>query len=729
MDNANEKEKKRLNVVLLDDNFILRQAIKILVYKIGLTTDLSVDIYTSENGIEGLGYIMLTKPNIVIIDTTLPEYSGRELIDYLTTNPAFLDSQREIIVLSQKGTNLGLPENFHIVDKTSKYFLVSLSGVIKSVLTGKAMPEGGDCCGKFLKFLLSKLVTWANRTDLIMYYRCSNSNIFISFFGYVFWFVSQIVTSFYFVLLRSLLGVVQKDQNLSQYNKDLSTFRVRYYPTIITIIITLLITIIQVILFITGGIVILNTKIDSIFASSQDNTTINFLSSDEESISFFTENISFDGEGVVLNNKESVFHGQVHGLTREAESDLRETNIGYLDTFFIIDRRDPIMLLEESTINTKSTSQSPFYASGGFDKITYQISKDNINWYHYNNQDNNKVWEITNLGCDSSNTIQEINSGLSDLFSGQKLQKLYVRVCLISEESNSDLKLFSLSLVSSQKRPVTNADVKDLYTNRKNLTIDDLGVSFNSLIYKDGKLRVKGELSPIQADQLAEVSINDEILSKYEIQLYYEDQVKEDSRFIASARLLSEKGTISFVIEQKFNKYIDGNFFAKLVSKDDTSKILAVSAPEKLNTIYTNTTDDASDLKIDGDCMTLWQTCSLRAAIQEANELKNPAIIKFRIPVFVDKKIEKGFRDKDRMNQLSSADLMHGDDFWVIKLNSSLPIMTNRIAIDGDSQTLVIDSNSKGAEIFIDAGSIENFSSSVFTGKLGSVKGVYFVFD
>lgn len=120
------------SIVLLDDNYVIRNIIKNELYRElnrqfrGLATE----VFSSGDGVAGLGYIYLTKPRIIIIDTTLPKYSGREIFDYLKSNSGYVIENTLVVLISENSTtNLGLfPQNFVILCKDKLSFLSEIIG-------------------------------------------------------------------------------------------------------------------------------------------------------------------------------------------------------------------------------------------------------------------------------------------------------------------------------------------------------------------------------------------------------------------------------------------------------------------------------------------------------------------------------------------------------------------------------------------------------------------------
>ncbi|MBN1331791.1 response regulator, partial [Candidatus Dojkabacteria bacterium] len=112
-------------IVLLDDDYAIREGIKTLIASWDRKVEEDYEIYSSQNGVEGLGYVYLVSPDVVIIDVTLPKYSGRELLEYLKTNQRLLTDKTRIVVLSENGAGPAaenLPESFKVISKKDPVF-------------------------------------------------------------------------------------------------------------------------------------------------------------------------------------------------------------------------------------------------------------------------------------------------------------------------------------------------------------------------------------------------------------------------------------------------------------------------------------------------------------------------------------------------------------------------------------------------------------------------------
>lgn len=70
------------NIVLIDDNFAIRQIIEVFFARLEKKYLVDINVFSADNGVEGLGYVYIMTPQIVIVDTTLPEYLDRGIWDF-----------------------------------------------------------------------------------------------------------------------------------------------------------------------------------------------------------------------------------------------------------------------------------------------------------------------------------------------------------------------------------------------------------------------------------------------------------------------------------------------------------------------------------------------------------------------------------------------------------------------------------------------------------------------
>lgn len=126
-------------------------------------------------------------------------------------------------------------------------------------------------------------------------------------------------------------------------------------------------------------------------------------------------------------------------------------------------------------------------------------------------------------------------------------------------------------------------------------------------------------------------------------------------------------------------------------------------------TFTVDSTGDEADLSAgNGICATSLGTCTLRAAIQEANALAGADNIHFNIPTS-----DPGYRDYDNPDTPSSGDSTGGDDYWTIRNATALPSISETVSINGNTQEL-----SSGSNRNLNGPDIEIRNTSAFPGSL-----------
>jgi len=240
-------------IVLLDNNLVIRSVLKSFLSFVRKKSISKLQVYTSEDGVQGLGYIFITQPNLIVIDTTLPKYSGRELIQFLESNQKLKSSDVKVLVLHDGTKDLDLPDNFKILDKRKINFLSEL----KNILIGEKPVQFTSRWEKLKWFLLGigeLAIYFANWSD-IFYDKYASSFILLKPVWGVLWILTQILTSIFFTFNKLIFSEIS-DDNISQSAEDKLNYRVRYYPTLITFFGAAIVILIQFTLFILGGFLI-----------------------------------------------------------------------------------------------------------------------------------------------------------------------------------------------------------------------------------------------------------------------------------------------------------------------------------------------------------------------------------------------------------------------------------------------------------------------------------------
>lgn len=89
----------RRDIVIIDDNFVSRFTIEQLLKYYSVRNDIPIRIYTSGDWLQGVGYLLVKLPSTLILSSTFPKYSLKEVVYFITSNPALNDSQYDKIIL------------------------------------------------------------------------------------------------------------------------------------------------------------------------------------------------------------------------------------------------------------------------------------------------------------------------------------------------------------------------------------------------------------------------------------------------------------------------------------------------------------------------------------------------------------------------------------------------------------------------------------------------------
>lgn len=232
------------NIVLIDDNFAIRQIIKIFLARVSRKYSFDLNIYTSDNGVEGLGYVFITNPNIIIIDTTLPKYSGKDIIEFFVQNKKFSSGEIAVIVLEEyPRKKFNLPNNFYRINKNKQNAFDQLTDILIEKLNisdyGR-MSRLYDALGGFV-------MKNSNKGDLISQ-KISKEIKLKNAYHTSRRAILEIFVSVALSLIMLIFGR-PNDDNISQLKSDRNTFRRKYYPTLALSFVSALFIIINVSLF------------------------------------------------------------------------------------------------------------------------------------------------------------------------------------------------------------------------------------------------------------------------------------------------------------------------------------------------------------------------------------------------------------------------------------------------------------------------------------------------
>lgn len=248
-----QQPRANLEIVLIDDNFSVRYVLTNFLQRFAKQANVSLDIHTSADGVQGLGYIFTAEPDIIIVDSTLPQYSGREIVEFLSSNQKYSTNNHFVIVIHEGHAPLNLPPQYTVLDKRDKNFLRNVLEHVGRVMGVKMGTQVESFHGRFLG-IGHAVLRAANRGDRILHVIESGS-IFAKLL-YIPWIMTQISVSFGLTWFKLFMSQ-KADSNLKQYTADMQSFRVRHYPTVVTVFLALLLIVVQIAAYLAGGLALL----------------------------------------------------------------------------------------------------------------------------------------------------------------------------------------------------------------------------------------------------------------------------------------------------------------------------------------------------------------------------------------------------------------------------------------------------------------------------------------
>jgi CheY-like chemotaxis protein len=703
-----------MNLVILDDDLTIRIVLKQLLSRL-LN---NVTIYTSNDGLQGLGHILVVKPDVVILDTTLPKYSGLELVEYISTNKVIKDKATKIIVIHEDSHIPQVPDDYVKLNKRDPQFLtkllVALGASVKSLYF------------RLLVKLGARVLTLANRSDVISR---KSITIFQRVLFALPWLVNEVITGIHLTLFYLLSGRKMDEENVAQKHQDLKEFRSRYYPALAVVVATTSIILLQVILLLAGGMALLNFRITSVFAVALQEVTLD------------ANNSSYDSTLVEVVNGEVRLKPQVTTLFQVPEDivlpppepapaveDVPEvdptenpsevlgaesttpsnevTTIAYSSSNPVIifnqavQFNELVSLLEESNFNNQQTSiqnDGNIEVTPQPNGITYQLSPDQINWYYYSDE---AKWEKTTNEYVSSNSVQVINRYLDNYVTQVGGGEVYLRAFLHSD-GNTQVALTRLTInrdleIISEIAPIHTEEVsaRDVYTE-----VALPAPTIFTASYYEGNKVIYGKLL---------ATLSDTELANYKVRAYYTSSTNTQAEaenkfdFIGETGIsMNQNNDIFFllIVPNQPGGYVTAELVHSVIIEDEdvVESVSPLSKPIENSTFTIDSTGDQADSSLDGVCLTSAATCTLRAAIAEANNVAGADNIYFNIPTS-----DAGYRDYDTPNTVSSGDSTGGDDYWTIAPATVLPTITTQVILDGGTQTANQgDFNTNGPEVEI----------------------------
>lgn len=213
------------NIVLIDNNFAIRETLKIVLDSLTQNNQFKFNIFSSQNGIEGLGFVYVTQPDLVILDTTLPKYNGNDLLYFLLTNKKFHTEKIKVIILTEKKQTLRVPQNFSVINKSDKNLLKKLSKEVETYfrLEKENIYE--------YPTLIPIIINVANKSDVIKT-KFEKQNLLQKFLLVPKILLLELAVSLLLVFTYQFHKRIE-DSNIKQEKRNLSLLRRRHYPTAI----------------------------------------------------------------------------------------------------------------------------------------------------------------------------------------------------------------------------------------------------------------------------------------------------------------------------------------------------------------------------------------------------------------------------------------------------------------------------------------------------------------
>ena len=230
-------EDKPLKVALVDDNFAVRMGLKILTASVFDKLNIKASYFSAQDGVEGIGYILVASPELIVVDTTLPKYSGRDLIEYLTTNQKFFQKHVTVIVISD-GNEKDKHLPFKVINKnhgdfTDRYYKMLLNFAAKH-------KRSYNLQTKDIMFSIANSQRAISTATAIEKVRRKQAKSYFIPFKFV-WSLAGLYLRFsnnFNLLLLLLFGTVPQEENKQQESSDKVRINLTTYPmTIVSLIV------------------------------------------------------------------------------------------------------------------------------------------------------------------------------------------------------------------------------------------------------------------------------------------------------------------------------------------------------------------------------------------------------------------------------------------------------------------------------------------------------------
>lgn len=230
-----------MKLVIIDDNFFSRFVLKTII-----KNDFEdIKIYSSDNGVEALGYILITEPDIIIIDSTLPSYSGVELVNFLNENLRKIEqfSKISVIVLHDSSEVKNLNKKYTVFNKKDKQFT---SKIYKHLQYNISVLKNRRPRHSNLRIsLANKIIVNSNKIDSVALELSKRLNL-INFFYKIKYIYFITLNSFLLIFFR-FTAKLYNDNNIK--SNDQHIYRRKTMPAFFVICILLLQSLLISVLF------------------------------------------------------------------------------------------------------------------------------------------------------------------------------------------------------------------------------------------------------------------------------------------------------------------------------------------------------------------------------------------------------------------------------------------------------------------------------------------------
>lgn len=254
-------------VLIIEDSFIERVILKNFLYEVLDSQNAIFEIFSSKTAIEGLGTLFIFKPNLVFIDTTLPEFSGPELAAYLKENEGRINEITSLpsFLLHENSEIPDSLDRFVVFSKDNKDFLKNLESLLKINLYKFRSETGPNIAPIIEQTKLTFAGEIRSKLQKHIYLMSNNLNkvspsgaplLSMRMRKYAIWFWLKLYTDFMFSVYLIFTGNI-KDKNTIQQSTDFMNFRVMYYPRLVIGMTFFVVIIVEVVALVFGTLSII----------------------------------------------------------------------------------------------------------------------------------------------------------------------------------------------------------------------------------------------------------------------------------------------------------------------------------------------------------------------------------------------------------------------------------------------------------------------------------------